>query len=189
MDDRNMVLNFCGKTKPVFLTAFLFTFWFACTAAAAPVVTITPDTPVVASCLAFGAAPGSGVQGDSESGFVPTSPFMGFIYRDIPAFNLNPGDVLAFDLGAINDFDAALDIEMVAATENGGTVEAGAFTKVVSNTYNPLKARGDTTVDNFDLRFIVARSLSVLTLKLRSRRSSGNKSCFFCDHEVCLQSF
>ena len=186
MDDRSMALNFRQEAKQVILATILLAFWFTATVAAAPVVTVTPDTPVVSSCLAFGAAPGSGEQNDPQSGFIPTSPFMGFIYRDIPAFNLNPGDVLAFDLGAVNDFDVALDIEMVATTENGGTVEAGAFTKVVSNTYNPLKARGDTTVDNFDLRFIVDSAYSFPGGGLIIRFSNGSPA-YREDNESCDQ--
>ena len=186
MDERRMALNFCWKTKQVILTIILLTFWFAYTATAAPVLVVSPDSPVVASCLAFGAAPGSGVQDDPESGFIPTSPYMGFIYRDIPAFELSPGDVLAFDLGAVNDFDVAVDIEMVATTENGGTIEAAPFTKVVSNTYDPLKARGDTTIDNFDLRFIVDSAYSFPGGGLIIRFSNGSPT-YREDNESCDQ--
>jgi len=77
------------KSAGKIVTGLWLAFWIACTATAAPIVTITPADPSVSSCLAFGAAPGSGVQGAPDSGFVPTSPFMGFIYKDVPAFDLN----------------------------------------------------------------------------------------------------
>jgi len=160
--------------------------WFTWTATAAPVLTIEPDVFEVGSCLAFGAAPGSGIQGDPASGFVPTSPNMGFIYKDIPPFDLNPGDVLAFDLGAVNDFDVAIDIEMVATTVNGETTEAGPFVKIVSNSYNPLKARGDTIIGNFDLRFVVDNAFSFAGGGLIIKFSNGS-AAYRADNQSCDQ--
>jgi hypothetical protein len=49
----------------------------------------------------------------------------GFIYKNLPAFQLKPGDQLAFDETAGGYplyFNSAIDIEMAATTENGGEV-------------------------------------------------------------------
>jgi len=115
-----------------------------------------PDTRRVASCLAFGAGPGIlGDVGLPATGFQPTSPYMGFIYQNIPAFALDVGDILAFDLGLMNDFDVEIDIAMAATTVDGGTVEAGPFVTVVTNTQTPANPRGDTMLGNFELQFAV----------------------------------
>jgi hypothetical protein len=74
---------------------------------------------------------------------------MGFIYKDIPAFNLAPGDTLAFDLGQLNTSAVELDIELAATTLNGGDVPALPFVKVVSNTHTPLNPNGDTIVGDY----------------------------------------
>ncbi|MAF83374.1 MAG: DUF11 domain-containing protein [Gammaproteobacteria bacterium] len=157
------------------------------TTTAQVVLTIEPDSPTIeSSCLAFGAAPGSGVPGDPDSGFVPTSPYMGFIYKDIPAFDLTVGDIVAFDLTAVNDFNIELDIEMAATTVNGGTTEAGPFTKVVSNTYTPLSPRGDTINGNFDLRFLVDNTFSFTGGGLIIRFSNGS-TAYRADNQTCSQ--
>jgi len=160
--------------------------WATATATAAPTLTIQPEVTDVASCLAFGAAPGSGVEGEDLSGFVPTSPNMGFIYQDIPAFELSPGDILAFDLGDVNDFDVELDIDMATTTANGETDDEPPFVKVVSNTYTPLKARGDTIIDNFDLRFLVDNAYSFPGGGLIIRFSNGS-TAYRADNETCDQ--
>ncbi len=143
---------------------------------AATTLTIEPNEPDIASCLAFGAAPGAGSEGvdDGAIGFDPTSPYMGFIYKNLPAFELKPGDTLAFDLGAENDFDIALDIAMAATTVNGGTDQAGDFVRVVSNTTSPANPRGDTVIGNFELQFDVDNSFSFAGGGLIIRFSNGS---------------
>lgn len=182
----------CGRHR-AFLALAVFVSWAA---SAAPVVTIEPDDPMVRSCLAFGAGPGTGTpvdpdtpnEPDNQSGFLGTSPFMGFIYRDVPAFDLNPGDVLAFDLGGLNDFDVAIDIDMAPTIVNGETDQddPGTFTKVVSNTYNPLKAFGDTTIGNFDMRFLVDSTFSFPGGGLIIRFSNGSDT-YRDDNMTCEQ--
>ncbi|MDP7152924.1 MAG: hypothetical protein QF897_00640, partial [Gammaproteobacteria bacterium] len=167
------------KRRAVTKGMILATLWLLSgvtwTTTTAQVLTIEPDTPIIElSCLAFGAAPGSGVQGDPDSGFLGTSPYMGFIYKDIPAFDLTVGDIVAFDLSAVNDFDVELDIELVATTVNGETTEVGPFTKVVSNTYTPLSPRGDTINGNFDLRFVVDNPFSFAGGGLIIRFANGS---------------
>ena len=80
-------------------------------------------------------------------------PYLAFVYRNIPSFQLRPGDTIAFDNAAVNDADAQLQIDMAAATGNGTDVQAEPFTNVVSNTQTPVNPRGDTSVGNFEMRF------------------------------------
>jgi uncharacterized repeat protein (TIGR01451 family) len=142
---------------------------------AAPLLTIEPATPnAEESCLGFGAGPG-GI-GDGSSGFAGTSPYMGFIYQNIPAFDLEVGDVLAFDLSKENDFDVEIDIAMAATTVNGGEVEAGNFTTVVTNTQTPANPRGDTVIGNFELQFAVEQPYSFPGGGLIIRISNGSEA-------------
>ena len=75
---------------------------------------------------------------------------MGFIYKNVPAFQLKTGDVLAFDLLAVNNADIQLQIELAPTTTNGGDVPSLPFTTVVTNTQTPANPRGDTTLENFN---------------------------------------
>ncbi|MCK4739578.1 MAG: proprotein convertase P-domain-containing protein [Deltaproteobacteria bacterium] len=78
----------------------------------------------------------------------------GFIYKNIPAFELGIGDTLAFDLGAMNDVDIQLEIALATTTVDGGDIQdATGFTTVVTNTQVPANPRGDTTVGNYELQF------------------------------------
>jgi len=105
-------------------------------------VTIAPANPTVDNSYPFGI----GVTNQWP-------PHMGFVYQDIPAFQLNTGDVLAFDTAAFNDVDVQLQIELAATTSNGGDAPALPFTTVVTNTQTPVNPRGDTTVGNFEMQF------------------------------------
>jgi hypothetical protein len=117
--------------------------------AQAATITIAPtDTQTVGNCFPFGGGGGN------------WTPYMGFIYKNVPPFNLQPGDTLAFDLGQQNDSDIQLNIAMARTTINGGTVQVGPFTTVVTNTQTPQNPRGDTTIGNFELRFIVEQPFS-----------------------------
>ena len=108
-------------------------------AGAAQTVNVAPASPTsIDNCFPFG----QGV----------VWPYMGFVYKNVPAFQLKAGDSLAFDLGVMNDADVHLDIELAATTTNGGDVPQ-AFTKVVNNTQTPANPRGDTTSGNFELSF------------------------------------
>jgi hypothetical protein len=112
--------------------------------AQAATVTVFPNDPKVGNCYPFG-------RGDaSTSGW---QPFAAFIYQNVPAFELQTGDTLAFDLGAVNDADIALDIALARTVSNGTIVQDGAFEQVVSNDQTPANPRGDTTVGNYELQF------------------------------------
>ncbi|MEK9660202.1 MAG: hypothetical protein VW644_00435, partial [Alphaproteobacteria bacterium] len=56
----------------------------------AATITVQGNTTGVGNCIPFG-CPGS---------YAPT---MGFVYKNIPSFTLDIGDVIAFDTGGIND--------------------------------------------------------------------------------------
>ena len=112
-------------------------------AGAAQTVTVAPTgSPDLGNCYPFGRAnPGQ------------WEPFMGFVYMNVPAFQLKTGDVIAFDTDHVNDADPQLQIELAATTANGGDTPALPYTTVVTNTQTPANPTGDTTVGNFELRF------------------------------------
>lgn len=76
-----------------------------------------------------------------------------FVYKDIPAFSLRPGDTIDFDLTSTNDIDIQLQIDLAPATTNGGNQNAGSFTQVVPNSQLPASPRGDTVAGDYELRF------------------------------------
>ena len=109
------------------------------------VVTIFPDSPAVDNCVPFG-------MGDPNPDF--WRPYAAFVYKDVPPFVLDPNtkDILAFDLGRVNDADIELEIAMARTTTNGGDQEAEPFVTVAHNTQTPANPRGNTTVGDFELR-------------------------------------
>jgi len=165
--------------KSFYLIVALIMGAYQSAAQAAATLTIAPtDTAAVVSCLAFGAGPGAGSEGadDGAVGFDPTSPYMGFIYKNIPAFELRSGDILAFDLGLENDFDIELDIAMAPTTVNGGSDQAADFVRVVTNTQRPENPRGNTVEGDFELRFTVEESFSFSGGGLIIRFSNGSEA-------------
>jgi hypothetical protein len=113
----------------------------------ATTVNVTPDMPATVgnNCYPFGL-------GGIEDGNTWT-PFMGFVYKDVPAFQLKTGDKLAFDLVAMNDVDVQVKIEVAPTTGNGGDTPSLPFTTVVTNSQTPTNPRGDTTLENYELGF------------------------------------
>lgn len=84
--------------------------------------------------------------------------FTGFIYRDVPAFDLVPGQTISFDLGAQNDVDvrrnmffaeANIDPEPYSGSSQG--VAAEEWTQVVSDTQVPLNPQGNSVTGDFEL--------------------------------------
>ena len=88
------------------------------------------------------------------------TPYAGYVYKNLPAFELRPNDVIAFDLSQVNDADIELEIALARTTTNGGNVQAQPFQTVVTNTQTPSNPRGDTTVGNFELQFRAESSFS-----------------------------
>jgi hypothetical protein len=110
--------------------------------AQAATVTVFPDTPNPTGQQIFPFGIGS-----------VWTPYAAFMYQNIPSFQLNTGDTLAFDLNAVNNVDIELDIALARTVSNGTIVEGEPFKQVVTNEQTPLNPRGDTTVGNFELRF------------------------------------
>jgi len=168
----------CGAVGgPVRKVLTLLLLCGACLSSAqATTLTIEPNEPDIASCLAFGAAPGAGSEGaDSGAiGFDATSPYMGFIYQNIPPFEIQPGAILAFDMADLNDYDVEMEIAMAATTVNGGTDQAEPFVTVVNNTQRPTNPRGDTDIGTFEMQFSVENTFSFAGGGLIIRFSNGS---------------
>jgi uncharacterized repeat protein (TIGR01451 family) len=101
---------------------------------------------------------------------------MGFIYKNIPPFELEIGDILSFDLSKENDFNVEIDIALVATTVNGGDVPAGRFTNVVLNQQTPLNPRGDAIIGNFEMQFVAGSPFSFPGGGLIIRFSNGSEA-------------
>jgi Ca2+-binding RTX toxin-like protein len=111
--------------------------------AATTTTTVQPNEPQVGNCFPFGGQPFDEVW----------TPYMAFIYKNVPAFELATGDTLAFDLGAQNDASIQLEIALARTTTNGGNGQGESFHTVVPNTQTPQNSLGDTIVGNFELQF------------------------------------
>ena len=114
-------------------------------AAADQTITISPNAPTSTGCIPFGGSTGL-------SGFwVPNA---AFVYKNVPKFELKNGDLLAFDMTGTNDTDIHVDIALAGTTVDGGDVQSGSFTTVAHTTQTPSNPRGNTTVGDFELRFV-----------------------------------
>ena len=75
-----------------------------CSVAEASTVAIQGNSTTMNNCIPFGA---------NHSRPSPTeSYYAGFIYQNIPAFSLQPGDTIAFDLGDQNDYPIVVDLAL-----------------------------------------------------------------------------
>jgi hypothetical protein len=85
--------------------------------------------------------------------------FMGFIYRNVPPFQLRVGDKFAFDTAALNNQDTRRNIYFAAASANpapGGNpqdIRALGWTQITSDTQVPENPRGDTVFGNYELTY------------------------------------
>ena len=122
-------------------------------------VRLAPKDPTsVSNCIPFG--------NDTDYGFT------GFIYRNVPAFNLERGDKIAFDLGATNDVVTRREIYLSAANKNpdeaqldGDNVVSQGITatewvKVSSEDHAPHPGRGNEVTGDYDLRYRVESDFS-----------------------------
>jgi hypothetical protein len=125
--------------------------WAALVGAVAALAVVPPARAEQAITVAPTSAPNLGNCFPFWTGQLWT-PYAAFFYRNLPAFELKPNEIVAFDTNAVNNVDIQLEIAMAPAP-NGTTTENGPFTRVVSNTQTPLNPRGDTTVGNFELQF------------------------------------
>jgi hypothetical protein len=123
---------------------------------AAEVIAASPTT--IQNCIPFGANTSFG--------------FTGFIYRDLPAFELSPGQTISFDLGSQNDravrrniFFSVANIDPEPAVVDAGNVvsqgvKALSWTQVVSDTQVPLNPRGNFVRSDFELVYLSEASFS-----------------------------
>jgi hypothetical protein len=139
-------------------------------------ITVAPNEPDTAQCFPFGIGldPGD-----------PWTPHAAFFYRDVPAFELKPGDTIAFNLAGVNDADIQLEIALARTTTNGGIEEGQPFETVVTNAQTPLNPRGDTVIGNFELQFIAEAPFSFPGGGLIIRFS--NPSASFLADDTCDQ--
>ena len=98
--------------------------------------------------------------------------FTGFIYRNVPAFNLAPGGQFAFDLGQQNDVDIRRNIYFAVANTNPGPavvvsgnvvsqgISALGWTKVASDTQTPQNPKGNTISGDYELIYTAEASFS-----------------------------
>jgi hypothetical protein len=114
-------------------------------AAAPNTITIAAASPDTDNCWPFGTYEGAG----------DWSPNFAFVYKNIPPFQLRPGDIVAFDLGGPNDVDIGLAMAMARTTVNGNDVNDGPFTTVTS-TQTPASPRGDSIEGNYELAWTVS---------------------------------
>src|SRR5690349_2582744 len=80
-------------------------------------------------------------------------PYAGWVYRDVPPFQLKVGDTLAFDTGTTNDHDTQVDIALARTAVNGGDQNAQPFTTVVNNSQTPHNPRGDDVEGDYEMTF------------------------------------
>ena len=105
---------------------------------------------------------------------LPTG-YAGFVYKNLPAFEIQAGDTISFDLGAANNVPISMNIALAAATSNGSMEQSTAgWTSVVSNG-TPSDPDGDNIQGNFELTFTVDSSFSFAGggLLIRFQRSSA----------------
>jgi hypothetical protein len=107
-------------------------------AQAVTLISVTPETPTGSASFPFG-------RGNIW-------PQMGFVYKNLPAFDLKTGDTIAFDLDVPNDVNIQLQISMAATTVNGGDIP-NPFTTVVSNTQLPANPLGNSDLGDYELQF------------------------------------
>jgi len=98
--------------------------------------------------------------------------FTGFVYRNIPAFTLAPGDKIAFDLGSQNGQPIRRDIYFSAANKNPGPVAVSGFNlvsqnvralqwvKVASESDTPANPFGNTVVGDYELAYTAITSFT-----------------------------
>ena len=103
------------------------------------------------SCFFFGGA------GNPFSGWAP---YGGYIYKNLPAFDLDPGDTLAFDNYGVSNEDIRVTLALAATRRNGSIEPSERFKTVVQSTASPSSPRGNETIGDFDLRFRVTSRFS-----------------------------
>jgi hypothetical protein len=111
------------------------------------------------------------------------TPYFGFVYKNVPPFEVKPGDTVAFDLGSPNtDHDIQVDIAMAPAA-NGTDTNTGAFTTIVPNTQTPASPRGNDVEGDYELAFTAQAGFNFTGGGLIIRISNPGPS--FIGDETC----
>lgn len=142
------------KLLKVFSTVFLLLGTVLCLNAQTT-ITIQPGEPSVGAGYPFGALDSS------------LTGFGGFIYRNIPAFTLNPGDKIRFDMGDLNDVDIRRNIYFAQANINPAPwsgfsqgVTPLSWVQVIDESQIPLNSLGDSIIGNFELTYTATASFT-----------------------------
>jgi hypothetical protein len=119
---------------------------------------ITPASATgVSNCIPFGSNRGG---------------FSGFIYRNVPPFELRSGLEFGFDLGSQNDVDIRRNIYFATANKNPappppghnvpsqGIFAASGWTQVVSDAQVPQNPRGNTVQGDYELVYTAEAQFS-----------------------------
>lgn len=107
--------------------------------------TYTGNSTTVSNCIPFGCPDTYG-------------PNMGFVYKNISAFSLKAGDIIAFDTGAANDTELHFDLSLSATATNGGfTADSSGFT-VISSLASGNS--GDSIPGNYDIAFVANKNFN-----------------------------
>jgi len=177
-----------GRAAPLYssLLASALVSFFA-TAPARADLTVAPDNPQLGFCSFFGYGSLLDPFDPGNPGLVsPWGPFGAMVYRNLPAFDVEPGDVLAFDLGAVNDYAPSVDIAFAPGMDpvsNNFTDPAAAFTPVVSNTQVPSK--GNTVIGDYDVEYQIEQPFSFAGGTLFIQVS--NPSALYQQDNTCTQ--
>lgn len=79
----------------------------------------------------IGSSPSSGPANCIPFGAGSFGPFKGFVYANVPPFQVAPYARIAFDLGGLASRTIQLDIALSSTTTNGGTIQnSNGFTTV-----------------------------------------------------------
>jgi len=111
----------------------------------AQIVQITPTNPSVGNCIAFGST--------------DFGPITGYVYQNVPTFQLNTGDLIKFDLGLANDIVINRDIYFAIATVNGGDIPVQ-WVQVASASDTPTNPFGNNIVGDFELTYTATSSFN-----------------------------
>lgn len=149
----------------ILMAAFAFTAHDA----KAVTISITPAAPI-----------NGGTCHPLAEGKVATYP-AGFNYKNLPAFELQIGDTISFDMNGVNEQNIQLDIEMGATTVNGGEILSGSFTKIVSNTSPAATPKGDAIANNYELTYTVEAAFSFAGGGLIIRFTNPDATTFALD--------
>lgn len=121
--------------------------------ALAPVTTFAPAAPEAApgNCLPFGAGPPA---------IVTWTPYTALVYKNVPPFELERGDSIAFDLSTPNNTAVSFDLAMAPTSVNGGDIPSQPFTQMLTNFAlggSGALARGNDVFGDYDLSFTISQ--------------------------------